>query len=661
MLNLNFQNGQAPALNARNMNAIVESINTLGYAVGGPNVANTASEMTDTSKVYVYTGSETGYTAGNWYYYNGSAWVSGGVYQAAAVETNTTLTMPGEPADAKATGDAVADLKSALNDLQITVDGVENYEKGKKLITAVGDTRGQLTPDSNFATSEFIDISLFGGNGKTIKVEYGEISENTMFALYNSNHVYLDSWSLATNATNRPFTFSYTSYTDPKYVRFSFENGINAKISIMDGVTEISTVWQTAATGGNTNDIASLQRIVNNFPNTYMMDDVYIDLSMINRLDPAECELNKIVTPSTGSVDTYSGYFTTDFIPIYPGETLRFWRIDTVTVKNVRMFAAFDSDKNVIPSLGSTSEVSSITQSGDMAFVKCSIPYLASDFARTPEDTGALTNANPVYIPGYGNNQSIKSKYLSRDVVWIRKTDTESQIIQKFVDAFANGNTDVYFERASYEFGTELAKVNTDYGMPHNEIPVGNGCRYYFNGSTLTATIDLSQHPAVGDDEFYCNFFGCQRRPSSFEMHDGVLIATDTRYVVHDESSALTGSFKHLYQNMEMHYNTNARQETIRKCIGGGTGESGVVEIVGCKFSTDASDSCVSYHGNGTDVIGAEFDLNVRDCWFSNSIRAGKLSEHQTGRFYYTGNSAASAPTTYVGWTVTSFLNETRT
>lgn len=115
MLNLNFQNGQAPALNARNMNAIVESINALGYAVGGPNVASTVSAMTDTSKVYVYTGSETGYTAGNWYYYNGSAWVSGGVYQATAVETDTTLTMPGEPADAKAAGDAVDDLKSVFS------------------------------------------------------------------------------------------------------------------------------------------------------------------------------------------------------------------------------------------------------------------------------------------------------------------------------------------------------------------------------------------------------------------------------------------------------------------------------------------------------------------------------------------------------------------
>lgn len=36
MLNLNFQNGQAPALNARNMNAIVEAINTILTQLGSP-------------------------------------------------------------------------------------------------------------------------------------------------------------------------------------------------------------------------------------------------------------------------------------------------------------------------------------------------------------------------------------------------------------------------------------------------------------------------------------------------------------------------------------------------------------------------------------------------------------------------------------------------
>ncbi len=46
-----------------------------GLASGSPLVASSISEMIDTSKIYVNT------TDGNWYYYNGSAWIIGGVYQ----------------------------------------------------------------------------------------------------------------------------------------------------------------------------------------------------------------------------------------------------------------------------------------------------------------------------------------------------------------------------------------------------------------------------------------------------------------------------------------------------------------------------------------------------------------------------------------------------
>lgn len=48
--------------------------------VGTPVAVTSVSNMTDTSKIYLYTGSETGYNNGDWYYYNGSSWVSGGEY-----------------------------------------------------------------------------------------------------------------------------------------------------------------------------------------------------------------------------------------------------------------------------------------------------------------------------------------------------------------------------------------------------------------------------------------------------------------------------------------------------------------------------------------------------------------------------------------------------
>lgn len=89
-------------------NSIISQANTILAAIrnqgGYPLKAATASAMTDTTKIYVYTGSETGYTFGDWYYHNGTAWTDGGVYNAIAFNTDPTLTISGAAADAKVTG-----------------------------------------------------------------------------------------------------------------------------------------------------------------------------------------------------------------------------------------------------------------------------------------------------------------------------------------------------------------------------------------------------------------------------------------------------------------------------------------------------------------------------------------------------------------------------
>jgi len=52
-------------------------------ANGSPLPASSVSEMTDTSRIYVLS------TDGHWYYYNGSAWTDGGVYQATELADNS--------------------------------------------------------------------------------------------------------------------------------------------------------------------------------------------------------------------------------------------------------------------------------------------------------------------------------------------------------------------------------------------------------------------------------------------------------------------------------------------------------------------------------------------------------------------------------------------
>ena len=150
--------------------SVSADIAELQSMVGSPLVASTASAMTNHNKIYVYTGSESGYTNGNWYYWNGSSWVSGGVYNSTAVNldsiptagstnavqsggvksaldgihaeipvvdstpiqgssnavssggvytalhnTDTTLTQSGQPADGKAVGDEIDRLNSDLD------------------------------------------------------------------------------------------------------------------------------------------------------------------------------------------------------------------------------------------------------------------------------------------------------------------------------------------------------------------------------------------------------------------------------------------------------------------------------------------------------------------------------------------------------------------
>lgn len=85
--------------------------------VGSPLVASTVAGMTDHDKIYVYVGSETGYTSGNWYYWDGTAWTSGGIYNSEGFVLDDTLTSATLPAQAKAVGDAVGQLSEETDDL----------------------------------------------------------------------------------------------------------------------------------------------------------------------------------------------------------------------------------------------------------------------------------------------------------------------------------------------------------------------------------------------------------------------------------------------------------------------------------------------------------------------------------------------------------------
>ena len=87
------QSGASATAAAASEDAAAQSAQEAAAYVGSPLVATLEADMTDQTKVYVYVGSESGMSSGHWYYYNGTAWADGGVYNSIAddVATNADI------------------------------------------------------------------------------------------------------------------------------------------------------------------------------------------------------------------------------------------------------------------------------------------------------------------------------------------------------------------------------------------------------------------------------------------------------------------------------------------------------------------------------------------------------------------------------------------
>lgn len=168
-------------------------------------VAPTVASMTDKEQIYVYTGTEDGYTFGNWYYWNGTAWTSGGAYNATEVNTDKTLTEEGAPADAKAAGDEFSKLKGDLTMLRAQACIFENESEILGLqVDYKNKTFTRLAGAVNLtAGADFDKFSMYGGrkrcnvsDGGTINAYYGdegytEDGSNGQVMVYQPKFYYL--------------------------------------------------------------------------------------------------------------------------------------------------------------------------------------------------------------------------------------------------------------------------------------------------------------------------------------------------------------------------------------------------------------------------------------------------------------------------------------
>lgn len=213
--------------------------------LGAPYAASTVSSMTDRTRIYVYTGDESGYTKGNWYYWNGSSWVSGGVYNSVAVETDKTLTVAGKAADGEVVGQEIGQLKEELEEcIDVTASrnilAFENYTRGKYYSASSGSDRYN---DSFTAIDDYVKIepntdyvfSIFSdGNYETMP--------NALVIQYDAGRKYISGADVKT----------FKTAINARYIRLSMANVYFDKQVMLEKGTEPSKIYESPLIEKNT-------------------------------------------------------------------------------------------------------------------------------------------------------------------------------------------------------------------------------------------------------------------------------------------------------------------------------------------------------------------------------------------------------------------------
>lgn len=150
--------------------------NARSAAYGSPLTAALEADMLDTSRVYVYTGSETGMIFGHWYYYEDGEWEDGGVYQSQGVQTDTTLSIPGMPADAGAAGDALAGKVNAEVGKGLSSNDFTTAEKTK--LAGIADQATWVLVDNTLKQSgQAADSKIVGDEIDGLKEDLSDTSK----------------------------------------------------------------------------------------------------------------------------------------------------------------------------------------------------------------------------------------------------------------------------------------------------------------------------------------------------------------------------------------------------------------------------------------------------------------------------------------------------
>ena len=246
-----------------------------------------------------------------------------------------------------------------------------------------------------------------------------------------------------------------------------------------------------------------------------------------------------------------------------------------------------------------TDEKGNVDTTNTLTTIQSSLP-----FKTTKKYRGYATNFNGYFALGINGELGISN---TRKSVFIKADMGEIEIYQQMMFAFWEKNVDVHFEQSTYTFTETMFSYARNYLAKEVTIglPIGNGCRYYFNGSTLTIE-------ANGEYAKVASVLDANKSASNYELHDAILVNNGGKYCVHDETYGLNGRYQHKYDNIRFVNNGGTMG------LGLGTGYDGQYVFESCIFEPGQ----IIFHAptNNADSSKVTIGIQLRDCVFKDTF-----------------------------------------
>ena len=606
-----------------NINTLGDKIITLGdkiiaqmkHGYGYPFTAATAAAMTDTAKIYVYTGSETGYTNGNWYYHNGTAWVSGGVYNATALETDKTLTVSGAAADSQITG-YVRDqyreyqLRNLINTRPLhsglvwgkylTSNGTASHDEWlyeKTYINVKGYSKVTATVGVGF-------IQFYDGDKNIVQTleiqvftttEY-DVPPNAVYMRYAMNRrrfttntgIFLCSLEQYNEALKQGMIGTTNRYGD--YI-FTVEDGtLSSPFTSANEITFSSIFYITGFVG-----TAS----ISNLPNDFVNDGKSWILKTDSVILAGETISYQYFSRALSSGVSYFRQFRSD------DNSWTEWKVANDSIKIIETMIwddisnnthvhpitdANDAEPNTCYRIQGTNGATSITNlppsfvnDGGGWLLITSKRNFGSDTMPFLQQTLGRAGKGAKWTRTRGDNNVWNSwRYVGGNeyIIECGVGKEFSTLRSAIAAAIQSHGSHVKVYPGTYdltqEFATEIAN-HTAHGIElANDVYVE-----FMAGSYVTAIFDNT-------DSWIChNFQPFYSTGNGSFVLDGLNIkAQNTRYCVHDEHVG-QGTYHHTYKNCIMHYINTYEPLVYVQCIGGGLGQNGFISIEGGMYTSE--------------------------------------------------------------------------